>query len=679
MPMILLQTLSSTLSRYPHITSALPFSSFLLFFRLVAQLRTHLAWYRSPYDCDGPPVSLPSDVQSFIAAALSVSPSLVGELWDVFKEFAWTSAPADGEQLSQDLVDILRQYGTPYNIGVYNLHPPTRFCLQQQCKYTEPHHAGEQRVLSESKPIHIVYFSREYGPVPAVSYSLSCRRCGSHYYPTYYVHTSSNGERHRSYFNGVPRALHVATHVFIEASVCQLFTNATVCAWVSFTNNARIYNLEHEDACSHFPTAWSNDPLLTTTIVSDAFFIFALLRDCHERATNLTLKNDGDQSTRLEAALHARTAALIGPGREGWNHVCERCCATKMDDNGQSYIMRAAVMDGVTVGRPCCKVLNCQGELPSQRARYCERHADMDKTCVVVGCTVLAPSGFKTCLEPSHRELEDSASHSALFQLRRRLERLRKSTIEVEGQAVEDELVDVDADGREHNPPHDKEDEGTVMVNTGLAGPSAPEDHQSLQMEIVTECPTKSDEGNVRPRARFGRRRTHNEQLVVATCGVIVGRATFFGSEGIDGSRKFLHALYPTQKSLPQVLFYDNACQFKKHVMHIKDQHFDNCAMPVDPFHAKTKHKETDLFCGQYCNAALFPDLIVGNRWRFNASAAEMTNAWFGGFHAMTREMRPARYDFFLDEMIKLRNRMIVTELQLANTNPVDIPHELLL
>lgn len=115
---------------------------------------------------------------------------------------------------------------------------------------------------------------------------------------------------------------------------------------------------------------------------------------------------------------------------------------------------------------------------------------------MVVDCHENATPGKQTCSEPSHRALEDPNGRSALFILQRRLERLRTSTLQNEGTGVTEELTEYDADG---------------------------------------ECPSKSDEGNTKPRARFGRRRTHNEQLVVATCGVILGRATMFGSEGIDG------------------------------------------------------------------------------------------------------------------------------------------------
>jgi hypothetical protein len=40
--------------------------------------------------------------------------------------------------------------------------------------------------------------------------------------------------------------------------------------------------------------------------------------------------------------------------------------------------------------------------------------------------------------------------------------------------------------------------------------------------------------GNKRIRAQFARKRTHNEQLIVAPCGVIIARTTFFGSEAVS-------------------------------------------------------------------------------------------------------------------------------------------------
>ena len=50
-------------------------------------------------------------------------------------------------------------------------------------------------------------------------------------------------------------------------------------------------------------------------------------------------------------------------------------------------------------------------------------------------------------------------------------------------------------------------------------------------------CDGKSETGNRKLRAQFGRRRSHNEELCVASCGTIYGRKRFYGSEAPNGVR----------------------------------------------------------------------------------------------------------------------------------------------
>lgn len=112
-----------------------------------------------------------------------------------------------------------------------------------------------------------------------------------------------------------------------------------------------------------------------------------------------------------------------------------------------------------------------------------------------------------------------------------------------------------------------------------------------------------------------------------------------------------------------------------------KDRHyFDSCALPVDVFHFKTKHKESDRACGENCNPYIWPQLRTADgKWRFNSSAAEQGNAWIGGYQAMVREMQVDRYNFFLDEMIKRRNRIVIEELRRKMKAPYNIPRSELL
>lgn len=283
-------------------------------------------------------------------------------------------------------------------------------------------------------------------------------------------------------------------------------------------NNAKIYRAQHYGAESCFPLTWSKTPQLNGPTVSDAFFLYALLRDHDEHGTTLTLHNDTDQSVRLDKSLRERNATMVGPGQEHWSHACDLCCMKKEIEgrlcectvhfshadfiNISQDTIRAVVMDGVTVGRPCCSVHDCQGHLPSQRARFCSDHVALNHQCAVVGCENANEGDFKTCTIESHRALEKvgTEARSALFQLRKRLVTLRIPNGPDMAEQCENE----------------------------------PQAHEAGEPDVDEDAEVA---GENKLRARFSRRWTHNEQLCVATCGTITGRMTMFGSEAVSGAR----------------------------------------------------------------------------------------------------------------------------------------------
>nr|GAT48907.1 predicted protein [Mycena chlorophos] len=208
-------------------------------------------------------------------------------------------------------------------------------------------------------------------------------------------------------------------------------------------------------------------------------------------------------------------------------------------------------------------------------------------------------------------------------------------------------------------PPSD-EPEAETETSAGLEGSGADAD-EDIELDEDGVCPDKPESGNKKVRARFGHRRTHNEELCVMSCGVIVGRATFDGSEAPNGVVTFWKRLFPTRKSLPQVMWHDNNCRIVKKLRKEGDRYFSACTLPVDVFHFKCKHKESDGNCGLFCNPYIYEALRASDgKWRFNSSATEQTNAWFGGFQAIVQEMAVERYDFFLDEIIRRRNAYTV-------------------
>jgi hypothetical protein len=121
----------------------------------------------------------------------------------------------------------------------------------------------------------------------------------------------------------------------------------------------------------------------------------------------------------------------------------------------------------------------------------------------------------------------------------------------------------------------------------------------------------------------------------------------------------------------PQHLIYDSNCNALREVLNRRIKFFDGMGMCVDAFHHKNKHKASDTFCRDRCDMKAYPELLDDDgKYYFNSSIAEQTNVWFGAFHNICREMTPVRYDFFLDEMIKRRNRITVHTLRAQGRHP---------
>lgn len=133
---------------------------------------------------------------------------------------------------------------------------------------------------------------------------------------------------------------------------------------------------------------------------------------------------------------------------------------------------------------------------------------------------------------------------------------------------------------------------------------------------------------------------------------------------------------FPTPESTPEFFIFDNNCQLSKHQAAIGDDHFISTAMPVDVFHFNCKHSEKDLFCQQNCNPALFPELVKNGRWCINMSICEQTNNWLGGYQSILRDMEGVRYNFYLDKMIKRRNRWTIAKLVRKGHSPWSVPIE---
>lgn len=127
----------------------------------------------------------------------------------------------------------------------------------------------------------------------------------------------------------------------------------------------------------------------------------------------------------------------------------------------------------------------------------------------------------------------------------------------------------------------------------------------------------------------------------------------------------------------PNMVVYDSACDALQQIFKWPDPFFDDIAFVVDVWHFLNKHSVEHKFCQEYCNPSAFPEMLKEDGgWFFNTSVAEQGNNWLGKFRAMCREMGVLRFNFFLDEMIRLKNIIIVEELRKQGYNPRHAPFD---
>lgn len=182
-------------------------------------------------------------------------------------------------------------------------------------------------------------------------------------------------------------------------------------------------------------------------------------------------------------------------------------------------------MDGVTIGHYTCASKYCQVPLSNVQDRYCALHAYLEGICSVEDCQVPVEQGFKSCSNPHHWELETLhiMERESLHQHRQRIDKLKLSRVHdsLATAANAEDAVD------DANNSDSERDEAEVELDQYLL---------AERLEQSGAVPAVKRGGARRPKVktRFTRRSTHNEQLVVRPCGVIIGRATMFHAEAFS-------------------------------------------------------------------------------------------------------------------------------------------------
>ncbi|KAJ7439728.1 hypothetical protein B0H11DRAFT_1687812, partial [Mycena galericulata] len=460
--------------------------------------------------------------------------------------------------------------------------------------------------------------------------------CHTRYYNNYFVRNASESSAKREYYSqDMPQLIHLTESTYVEPDLCRYFGFQMAQSHGTCQGISRVYN--QALGVSDLPNASRLVNELTGDHVLDAFLLYAILKDKNGRREPLSLPHHGHQDHRFDEALAERNYRMAGTGQPMWAHACNRCMKIYQGEDRNWYRITAGVHDGVTVRHLCCSVHDCQEALPTQRHHFCFTHRDLIQQCCILGCESVAQPGFRTCTIENHRAFQQDADekNTAMFQLRNRLNNAA--------------IREVPLAGSRSDPP------------------PAPTSTQPTLSQLASTSST------TRVKGKLARSWTHNEQLFVRCCGIIISRATFFGSEGISGVKDFLKATFPPHYpgSLPSYIFYDNNCSFLKHLHASGETYFNNVGLPVDVFHFKCKHSEGDVFCQTHCNPARFRELINSEgKWVFNSSAAEQANVWFGKFQNIVQDMSVLKYNFFLDEMISIHNEHVAAELKSQGQAP---------
>ncbi|KAF9041183.1 hypothetical protein BJ165DRAFT_1350265 [Panaeolus papilionaceus] len=475
---------------------------------------------------------------------------------------------------------------------------------------------SNQRQLMKAESRQAVLFTLGYGPVPM--WSVHLYYCKINYHNNFRVHNHQ-----RLYYDHHQISiLQIGEHQFVEVQLVNYWIRMMLLAWASVTNCARIYNETHATSPIH-QYQWQFKFQVTSDQVFDAFILLSLLEDCSIRHETLVLPHTGLAKDCLTAAIQARN-----------NHY--RLC--------RNHKVSAIIIDGITLGHPCCGQPNCKMPLRSNKDCFCSIHAGLINVCSIVDCNNPVVSGKKTCFIAEHQQVEATSLEKgkSRFQLWERLLRANMPAAAIE--SMEDMTV-------EAIQIQEGVDEEYVVTETGSI-------HSAGALEGSNTQAAK------KLRIKFGRRCTHNEQLFVAPCGVIVVREMFYHAEALKSVIEMIKRTYRIPGTAPDHIFFDNNCGVAKIVKGC-DPFFDNIGLTVDVFHFKLKHSTRDVYCQRFCNPSGYPELLgEGDRgWFFNTSAAEQANTWIGGYQAMCREMSVEKYNFFLDEMLRRHNIITINKL----------------
>ncbi|KAF7316637.1 hypothetical protein HMN09_00396300 [Mycena chlorophos] len=680
------------------VAAASPHAELTTMTRLLSVLKNDILLPQPPnIDISGPPPLLGPNIVEFLVDCLGLPADTIRACWDGFKEEVW-AAPMP--TLSKEEKGLFAEHGWHRGLTYLTLFPPTH---QSSC------------------------IPSPDGAVPAWSIHLYCPSCNTNFHHNYAVNGGT-----RTYYPTLPTYVQVGEHQFIERKLVGLWISLHLTAWVSFTNCSRSYAMALAGDTSAIEKAgWQFGTELTTDHVSNAFIIATLL-DYHERkGTVLDVPHTGDKRDRFVEAMRERNREVVECGQDEIKHTCDKCTRVWKEEDGTERDVQVIVGDGLAMGPPKCGHDHCTNELSNNRDRFCSDHAADIFKCAIVGCEEPVVPDRKACSNPEHLKMEDMyyLRTSAAFTLTDRLSKHRVAhPTDADPDAEPDADAEAEVDAQPDNGANDEEhlfevggDDGDIrLITTGPAGsvgvddpvvdaspnPSStsPDSNDAspdpnnasadqndvsspnnnpltvddpVETDPAVPCEaTKAEGGNRKFKAHFARLRSHNEFGISFTCGIWAQRRPCIRTKQYPMHCCVFRSLFPSRAlasptSLSTTPTVTPSSRLKRTRTPI-GAGSRMSAYPWDVFHFLHKHGVGHTFCQEWCNPAKFPELMNEDRtkWWFNTSIAEQNNVWLGGYHSMCREMGAVKYNFFLNEMVRLHNKETLAKLEAAGANP---------
>ncbi|KAG2125160.1 hypothetical protein DEU56DRAFT_743984 [Suillus clintonianus] len=264
-----LQTLQAELSPGAPLTFSSPFR----FMTLALTLRNDILLIQAAsHPSNTAPDFMSPAINLFLAACYGLSESDVDVHWKVLKDLVWHS---DGDIFGiEDIASIAPQA----------LYLPHQTCLTEGC----PAHA-KASVLKKAEQRQIVLYTLDHGPIATYSIHLYGAGCNTNYHHEYSVK-----DKTRMFYPGIPDIIQVGGHQFMETRVVRMWRTLMLVLWMSMSNCTRLYNvslMQNVKPPPDFP--WNFE--LMGDHIWHGFVQFALMEDCVEHHTILSVPQDGDQ------------------------------------------------------------------------------------------------------------------------------------------------------------------------------------------------------------------------------------------------------------------------------------------------------------------------------------------------------------------------------------------------